>query len=479
MLQTIFKNYLKQRTTSLSKKEINNLQRSNKALLVRIAKCFNTFIKYNVGVGYYVPIYGNNFDLDNKVRYNTLNILKQEKIILVKTNEEGKESWQSRYNGKKVRLDINNPTPKSYCFTKYGQSLIQNTLFVEQIKSLIPTKQHKYASPEDFEDEILKKAAKDNLSLTFKLNKPLPLVVEEYLDTVREQWHVTELNYSYKYREAQRVVLNTVNNFNNKLLKFKQRMYTTLSLCPKELRKYFITPTGKTIDETFDINSSIFTLLGDTLEHYAEVKKITLPASFYKEKRWLIKKCFSKTKHIYNLIGGKKYTKEQIKPHVMQVVFSNNEDIQHRDENNSIRNYIKDWIEQKLPTMWSLLIHFEQEENEHYQSQMQKYNQFIQQISLFNAGLIKQKPKHILKPKQIKSSIWRYFQQVETNYMLKLKHQVEVKLNTTAYWIHDCLCLESNLNTIENTKQVLNQFKQLVKQNQLSSLKSLKGTRKN
>lgn len=466
MLQELFKDHLKQIDESLSKREINNLQRANKALLVRLSKCFDTFIKYNVGVDYYVPIYGNNFNIDNKIRSKTLAILKQENIIQVKTNSEGRESYQCSFTKAQKRLDVNNPTPKSYCFTEYGFSLVQNKQFVQQITSLLPVKPSKYSSPEEFEDQILKKAAEDNLSLNFKLNKPLQVVVEEYLEAVKEDWNVNQRNYKHKYKEAQQVVLNTINNFNNKLLKFKERMYTALSLCPKELRQYFTTPEGQKIDEAFDINSSIFTLLGDTLELYAKEKQLTLPPKFYEEKKWLKKKCFSKTKHIYNYIGGKKYSKEQIKPHVMQVVFSNNEDMQSRDENKSVRNYIKDFIQKRLPTMWELLIHFEQEENEDYQKEMQKYNQFVDSISLYNAGLIQFKPKHVAKPKQIKSSFWRYFQRVETHYMLQLKHRLETKLNTTCYWIHDCLCLNQSLITDKLKTLIKDQFKVLLNSNQ-------------
>ena len=445
MLQNIFKQHLKKVDQKLSKRQINNLQRANKSLLIRIAKCFDTLIKYNAGVDYYVPIYGDQFNIDNKIRKKTLDILKQENIIEVKTNKDGKESWQSKFNGSKVRLDINHPTPKSYCFTEYGWSLIQNQQLVNEIKQLVPTKESKYNSPENITNKMLKKAAKDNLSLEFKLDKPLPFVVKEYLEANKTDWYISDKNYHTKYLEAQRIILNTIKNSNNKLLKVKERMYSALSLCPKELRKYFITPEGKHIEEAFDINSSIFTLLGPTLQLYMKQNNIPIPAKFYEEMKWLIEKCFDPNMHIYNFIGRTKYSKQQIKPHTMQVVFSNNEDIQKMDKNNGPRNHIKEFIKSCLPTMWSLLISFPQQINDNYEVEMNQYNQFIEQITLYNAGISNTKPKYINHPKQIKSSIWRYFQQTETHYMLQLKNTIESNINSTCYWIHDCLCLESSM----------------------------------
>lgn len=210
------------------------------------------------------------FNIDNKIRSKTLTILKQEQMIEVKTNKEGKESYQSSYSKNKRRNDINNPTPKSYCFTQYGWSLVQQQEFVEEIKQLTSNtkKTTKYNSPEEFTDEILRKSAKDNLSLTFKLNKPLPVVVEEYFNTKKAEWNVNEKNYKSKYKLAERKVMSVIRAFNNKMLSFNIRMYSALSFCPKELRQYILTPEGKQIDEGFDINSSIYTLLGATLELY-------------------------------------------------------------------------------------------------------------------------------------------------------------------------------------------------------------------
>ena len=121
------------------------------------------------------------------------------------------------------------------------------------------------------------------------------------------------------------------------------------------------------------------------------------------------------------------------------------------------RNKIKNFIKAEFPTIWSILTQFKQQLNEQYDQQLQQYNQFIDQISMYNAGLIQHKPKHINKPKQIKSSIWRYFQRIETHIMLTLKQQLEFKLNTTLYWVHDCF----NSTTIESTI-IKEQFQQLL-----------------
>lgn len=477
MLQIIFNKHLeKERGANKS-----NIKRSNQALLKRIAICLDTLIKYNVGVDYYTPIYGNNFIINNKQRSKTLNILKQEKIIEVKTNEEGKESFQScwKYNKETKRKEFDDtitPTPKCYSFTEYGWNLIQNKKLIEQINSYNIEQPTKYQTTDELIDDILKKAAEDNLSLTFKLNKPLPVVVEEYLQKVKDEWKVTDKNYKYKYKEAERVVLNTIKNFNNKLLKFKERMYTALSLCPKELREYILTPTGNYIDNGFDINSSIYTLLGATLQHYMKRNNITPPAKFYQQKERLQELCFNE-EHIYSFIGRWKdghWTREQIKPHNMQVVFSNNEDIVKIDSKKTARNQIKQFLQTEFPTIWSILIHFEQEINEDYEQELEKYNKYIQAMKFYKikkqdwiaAGKIDElrplKPKHVDKPKQIKSTIWRYFEQVETNIMLKLKQQIEAKFNTTAYWIHDCLCFEQSLLTDDFQTQIKNTFKSLV-----------------
>lgn len=495
MLKVKFKKYLKREIGS--KKHL--IKRSNDALLQRIAICFNTLLEYNVGVDYYTPIYGNKFNLNNKLRSKTLQILKQEQMIEIKTNKDGKESWQScwKYNKETKKKEFDSsiiPTPKSYCFTEYGWSLIQNKKFLNEVKSLTSNTEttSKYQSPEELTDEMLKKAAKDNLSLKFKLSKPIDVVTVDYLEAAKQDWHVTEKNYRRKFKEARQVVLNTIQNFNNKLLKVEERMYSALSLCPKELRQYIITSDGQHIDEGFDINSSILTLLGDTLEYYMEQNKIPIPKAFYSEKKKLQKWCFDKKKHIYVRIGEwskKIYTKDSIKPHVMQVVFSNNEDIQKRDVNNTAKNRIKDFIQHFFPTIWSILIHFKEEINEDYEQELQQYNNYLKQKQFYEikkqdwiaAGKINElkplKPKHINKPKQIKSSIWRYFQTIETHIMLKLKHQLETEFNTTAYWIHDCLCFNKQLITDKFKTHIKSTFKSLIgslNHYQLQSIESIK-----
>ena len=476
MLQNIFKQYLKEEVGS--KRQINNLRRANQSLLIRLAKCINTLVENQAGVDYYVPIYGSSFNLDNKVRFKTLNILKEQKLIEVKTNSQGRESYQCSFTNNRKRNDINNPTPKRYRFTEYGWSLIQQQQFMDEIKQLSSNrkKQSKYQTPEEF-NSILRKAAEDNLSLVFKPNKPLPVVVKQYLDAVKDEWHVTDLNYSYKLKEAEKVVMTTIHNFNNKLLKFNQRMYTALSLCPKELRQYIITRDGEHIGEGFDINSSIYTLLGDTIELYLTVKQIPIPAEFYQQKKQLLKLCFNPQKHIYAYIGqwnGKHYTKEQIKPHNMEVIFSNNEDIKKRDQKNGPRNQIKDFFANHFPTMWEILTHFEEEQNQNYEQELEQYNQFIEDISLYNAGLINHKPRHINQPKKVKSTIWRYFHQVETYYELKLKQQLEAEDSSiTAYWIHDCLSFKQSLLTAQFKAHIQNTFKSLLGINSFNQLVSI------
>ena len=480
MLQNIFKQYLKKERGA----NRSNIKRSNDALLLRIAKCFDTFNRYNVGVDYYTPIFGNNFGLDNKARINTLNILKQEKIIEVKTNKDGKESFQScwKYNPETKKKEFDPTivaTPKSYCFTEYGWKLIQNKQLQNEIKWLTdPIKEiTKYQSVEQITSDILKKAAEDNLSLKFKLTKPIDLVAAEYLDKNKSEWHVTNKNYKYKFKEARQVVLNTINNFNNKLLKFKERMYTALSLCPKDLRQYIITPDGGSIDQAFDINSSIYTLLGSTLEYYMNEKHIPIPAGFYEEKNKLQDLCFAE-EHIYEYIGkwnDGHWTKKQIKPHNMEVVFSNNEDIQKMDSKKTARNQIKQFLQAEFPVIWSILTHFEQEVNEQYEQQLEQYNKYIKAMEFYNikkedwitANKINElkplKPKHVKKPREIKSTIWRYFEQVETDKMLKLKAQTESNMNTIAYWIHDCLCLDQSLINNSTINQINQWFYQLIK----------------
>lgn len=483
MLQIIFNKHLeKERGANRS-----NIKRSNQALLKRIATCLDILIKYNVGVDYYTPIYGNSFNINNKQRARTLDILKKEKIIEVKTNEEGKESFQScwKYNKETKRKEFDNtiiPTPKSYSFTEYGMKLIKNKQFVEQIKNL--TDPIKRDQTETITNQWLKKAAEDNLSLKFVLTKSVDQVAAEYLEEAKDDWHVTPKNYKYKFKEAKLVVLTTIHNFNNKFLKIEQRMYTALSLCPKALRKYIQTTTGMHIDEGFDINSSIYTLLGSTLELYMKEKHIKPSINFYNEKQKLHDLCFAK-EHIYSYIGRWNkghWTKEQIKPHNMQVVFSNNEDIQKRDNKKNARNQIKDFLQTEFPTIWSILIHFEQEVNEEYEQELKKYNNYLQQMKFYNikkadwiaAGRIDElypiEPKYIKEPKQLKSTIWKYFQKIETHIMLNLKHRIEAIYNTTAYWIHDCLCIEDQLLNEQFDQTIKLTFKSLIDQLNINNL---------
>ena len=82
MLKVKFKKYLKKEIGS--KKHL--IKRSNDALLQRIAICFNTLLEYNVGVDYYTPIYGNKFNLNNKLRSKTLQILKSIHLTSVQGN---------------------------------------------------------------------------------------------------------------------------------------------------------------------------------------------------------------------------------------------------------------------------------------------------------------------------------------------------------------------------------------------------------
>lgn len=478
MLQIIFNKQLeKERGANRS-----NIKRSNQALLKRIAICLDTLIRYNVGVDYYTPIYGNNFNINNKQRAKTLDILKKEKIIEVKTNAEGKESFQScwKYNKETKRKEFDDtvtPTPKSYSFTEYGWNLIQNKKLIEQINSYNIKQLTKYQTVDQLTNDLLKKAAKDNLSLRFKLNKPIDQVAAEYLEKNKQEWHLTSKNYKRKFKEARQVVLNTINNFNNKLLKFKERMYTALSLCPKELRQYIITPDGNYIDEGFDINSSIYTLLGATIEYYMQENHISIPAKFIEEKQKLHNLCFDEQMHIYAYIGkwnNGHWTKEQIKPYNMQVVFSNNEDIVKMDSKKTARNQIKRFLQTEFPVIWNILIQFPQQINEKYEQELEQYNKYIKAMQFYKikrqdwitAGKIDElrplKPKHVNEPKQVKSTIWRYFEQVETNYMLKLKSIIERKHNTTAYWIHDCLDFNKSITSSQFKDLIKNEFKQLI-----------------
>lgn len=484
MLQTIFKQYLKKERGA----NRSNIKRSNDALLLRIAKCFDTFIRYNVGVNYYTPIYGNNFGLDNKARINTLNILKQEKIIEVKTNKDGKESFQScwKYNPETKKKEFDPTivaTPKSYSFTEYGMKLIKNKKLIEQIKNL--TDPIKRDQTETITNQWLKKAAKDNLSLKFVLTKSIDQIAIEYLEEAKDDWHVTKKNYKHKLKEAKLVVQTTIHNFNNKFLKIEQRMYTALSLCPKALRKYIQTTNGMHIDDGFDINSSIYTLLGSTLELYMKEKHIKPSIDFYIEKQKLHDLCFDEQMHIYEYIGqwnGGHWHKKQIKPHNMQVVFSNNEDIIKMDSKKTARNQIKRFLQTEFPVIWSILIHFEQEVNEEYEQQLEKYNNYQQQKDFYNikkadwiaAGRIDElypvEPKYIKEPKQLKSTIWKYFQRIETHIMLNLKHRIEAIYNTTAYWIHDCLCVEVQLLNEQFDQTIKSTFKSLIDQLNINNL---------
>lgn len=479
MLQIIFNKHLeKERGANRS-----NIKRSNQALLKRIAVCLDTLIRYNVGVDYYTPVYGNNFDVNNKQRAKTLDILKKEKIIEVKTNEKGKESFQScwKYNPETKKKEFDPtviPTPKSYSFTEYGWNIIQNEQFLEQIKQLTdPIKRtNKYQTIDQLTNDLLKKAAEDNLSLRFKLNKPIDQVAAEYLEKNKQEWHLTSKNYKRKFKEARQVVLNTIKNFNNKLLKFKERMYTALSLCPKELRQYIITPDGNYIDEGFDINSSIYTLLGATIEYYMQENHISIPAKFIEEKNKLHKLCFAE-EHIYEFIGrwnNGHWTKEQIKPYNMQVVFSNNEDIVKMDSKKTARNQIKRFLQTEFPVIWSILIQFPQQINEKYEQELEKYNKYTKAKQFYEIKkhdwiaarkideLRPLEPKYVNEPKQVKSTIWRYFEQVETNYMLKLKSIIEEKHNTIAYWIHDCLDFNKPIINDQFKNSIKSEFKQLI-----------------
>ena len=483
MLQIIFNKHLeKEKGASRS-----NIKRSNQALLKRIAVCLDTLIRYNVGVDYYTPIYGSNFTINNKQRAKTLDILKKEKIIEVKTNKDGKESFQScwKYNKETKRKEFDDtitPTPKSYSFTEYGMKLIKNKKLMEQIQNL--TDPIKRDQTETITNQWLKKAAKDNLSLKFVLTKSIDQIAIEYLEEAKDDWHVTEKNYKHKLKEAKLVVQTTIHNFNNKFLKIEQRMYTALSLCPKALRKYIQTTNGKSIDEGFDINSSIYTLLGSTLELYMKEKHIKPSIDFYNEKQKLHDLCFAK-KHIYEYIGqwnNGHWTKEQIKPHNMQVVFSNNEDIIKMDSKKTARNQIKRFLQTEFPTIWSILIHFEQELNEEYEQELKKYNNYQQQKDFYNikkadwiaAGKIDElypvEPKYIKEPKQLKSTIWKYFQRIETHIMLNLKHRIETIYNTTAYWIHDCLCVEVQLLNEQFDRTIKSTFKSSIDQLNINNL---------
>lgn len=166
-----------------------------------------------------------------------------------------------------------------------------------------------------------------------------------------------------------------------------------------------------------------------------------------KLKEWLKK---TKDQDFYIRIGNwneKNYSREQIKPVVMKVNFSNNENIIKRKVAKSgnlrkdyqIENHWKECYKTQFPTLYQINSTFEQyKDNKNYK------------------GKKKYKPK-------LKSLVWEYFQQIETEIMTNLNQIVSKQLGIKIYNIHDGLYCDEKYCTEENYKMVKKLFEGMVK----------------
>ena len=401
---------------------------------------------------------------DTKRYYNVMNWLKENNIIEVKKDRNGDQLWENP-------MFTDSPLRKEYRISEQGIKLLEEADKDPEFIQMLEKYQYeqKYYTPISPEKVLSKYKDTEYYFKNTKqaiinvLNNNLQLefhpiddekMVDLYLEQAKEKYSRTKYKKLEANRERIKSRLHMLQNyFELKEFTYETRLYSAFSNAPKCWRHYVKDKEGNSIGELFDIHCSVMTLFPTVCRIVFAEKKMqpeqVIP--FLREekklKEWLKK---TKDQDFYIRIGNwneKNYSREQIKPVVMKVNFSNNENIIKRKVAKSgnlrkdyqIENHWKECYKTQFPTLYQINSTFEQyKDNKNYK------------------GKKKYKPK-------LKSLVWEYFQQIETEIMTNLNQIVSKQLGIKIYNIHDGLYCDEKYCTEENYKMVKKLFEGMVK----------------
>lgn len=388
-----------------------------------------------------------NINKQQKYITNAINFLKQNNIIQV-YKKDGKEYFCHWIN---EDLGFNQLVSKGYKITEYGYQLINNSInnpqwnnFLEAID--IKVKNIKPYTPEEVmkkysDEDYLFQHTKNNIINVLNNNLQLqfhPLSDQQMINIYRQEKHdnITDQDILFK--------LNVVKDyFANKQFTYNIRMYSAFTNTPKCWRRFVTNTNQQPIGELFDIHSSILNILPlicriELLKRKTDKETYN---SFLKEEKLLEQYL---EQDVYELIGGKEYTREQIKSQLMCVIFSNNKSfntIQCTPKGKikkTASNKIKLWLKDNLPIMHQVIGTYDEVENKNKKQYWKK----------------------------TKSLIWMQFQKIETQLMSELNRAVSHHFNTKCYCIHDglfCNVQFINQTNKTNCRLVYKKIKDLLK----------------
>lgn len=394
---------------------------------------------------------------DNKLYQECMNYLKDEGIIDV-FKKDGREYYIH------FPMDGKDRCSKAYKLTDKFWNIFKNTSkeefdqFIDSIEvTCIPRKKYVQPTPkkimENVKQDFWFKNTKENITHILENDLELefhPTSVEElvklYNQQRKEDGEEEVSLEQIEFNICQRIDQFAINSFN-----YNVRLYTPFTNTPRSWRRFVTTKTKKSIKDLFDIPSSIINIL--PLVCRIELLKNGCDEEMFKkfeaeEKRLeeQLERRYDKVNpvHIYNIIGGEEFEKEQIKNAVMKVFFSNNKSFEsiikfERTKKGKLKhnapNAVRMWLKNNYPIMFDVVAKYEQ---------------------MWDSG-----------DKRYKSQFWKAFQQIETELMCELIVRAENRFGIKIYGLHDGCFHETGLYSVETTKEMENYCK-----NELNNLKN-------
>lgn len=394
---------------------------------------------------------------DNKLFQECMNYLKEEKLIDV-FKKDGREYYIH------YPVDGKERCSKAYKLTDKFWNIFKNTSkeefdqFIDSIEvKCIPRKKYIQPTPKKIMEKVNQdfwfKNTKENIIHVLQNNIELEFhpssvseLAELYNQQRKEDGEKEASLEQIEFNICQRLDQFAVNSFN-----YNVRLYTPFTNTPRSWRKFITTKTKKNIEDLFDIPSSVINILPivcriELLKNGCNKEQFD---KFLQEEKRLeeqLERRYDSVNpvHIYNIIGGEKFSKDQIKNAVMKVFFSNNksfESIIKYDTTkkgkikDSAPNAVRMWLKTNYPIMFDVVAKYEQK---------------------WDNG-----------DKRYKSQFWKAFQQIETELMCELIVRAEKKFGIKIYGLHDGSFNETGLYSTEKKNEMENYCK-----NELNNIKN-------
>ena len=336
---------------------------------------------------------------------------------------------------------------KAYKLTDKCKQIFANTTpeeFDQFIKQVGITERKYYTQPTPKEvmskvkDEYWFKNTKANIEHVFNNNLELefhPTSIKELVELYNQQ-RKTDGEKEASKEEIELEISHRIDQYANKDFSYNVRLYNAFTNTPRSWRKFVTGKDGKTIDELFDIHSSVLNIL-PLVCRIVLLKDGCNKQTFLKfeaEEKVLE---FMLQKDVYTTIAAGRFTRQEIKNALMKVLFSNNKSFENvanieltaKGKNKkTAANCIRIWLRDNFPIMFDVLAHFEEKQVKNAKSKWTKK----------------------------KSQYWKAFQQLETELMCELIVRVEKKFGIKVYSIHDgCFC-QTELYSSEKNEQMVN-----------------------